>query len=110
MQHVYRYPLKSCTIRTQPPTTLRGGYPRLLLLAHQSQLEGVETGQVKCETEPGKYNTRLVVLTDELKLPRVRHDRDQTQSVRQNLVVDDRRVHEHVNVLDGHRGHLKDDR
>lgn len=64
------------------------------------------------ETENRRTNhTHLVLfppfLSHELEHAGVGHDRDQTQPVSQDLVVDDRRVHEHVHVLDSHRRHLR---
>lgn len=58
----------------------------------------------------GAVRTHLVFtglgFRHKLELVRVGHDRNQAQSVREDLVVDDGRVHEHVHVLDGHGRYL----
>lgn len=38
---------------------------------------------------------------------RVGHDRNQPQAMREDFVVNDGRVHEHVHMLDGHRRYLQ---
>ena len=78
----------------------------MIATARQDRRSPRATSTLLSRAREGTKQTHVLARSKKLKHARVGHDRNQPQAMRQNLVMDDGRVHEHIHVLDRHRRYL----